>query len=774
MPLHTGSQARLIVTINTSEIELSFSLEDGGLRSLRRAGGPNVIGYGDARPSIDVRLDNQGWLASRSFVRYLGHTIDEREHGVDLVIVIGIGPLRVYDRYRITGTLIARRITVENVGEDERRLCGARLALPWARVGALETCRFDAPGNSVRPRVPLRVAAAQRYGVLPRRFFAPGLREQRAMELAPTCGPGLMALHNPETDEGLLCWYYSPVEEALPQVEGNDTAVTLIHQIELADWLRTEVGLSGGTQYILLLREPWSATLDAFQRTMALCGLEALGRRADWVRDAAIYEAHPAQFGGFRGLADALPELRELNLNTLCLMPIWEFANRKSRVWDGNWEASGNPYAVRDFEALDPTLGTAEDLRALVDAAHRNGMRVLLDLPLVGCADDSRYLAEHPDWFCADEGGRPARVPGQRGMIAFDWASLGLQEYLLGWALTQLRAYDIDGYRAVTPRAGQPNWVRRSTPHASAGGMGSLRLIERLQHEIKQIKPDAALLGALCGPAYEASNDFVVDELPHHMFVHLALNRVTPMELGEWLEDHWRMLPAGAIRVCFTESHLTRTINPLADGLHGSRISRMLLAGMVFSGFVPLIWFGQEHSERTFVGQLLRMREQHLALRRGAVLYNAVPCDSSQVFAVLRVAETEQIVGLLNVGPHKQTVAVSLPVDTLGLPDGDYMLYDLFAGAPWTEEGCRSWRRDELLSMKLTVEPFGAYCFVVQAAERCPPADEQAPADERPATGDDTTDTLAVGAGAEPAAVVALGEARGAGSRRQRQRKQGA
>jgi starch synthase (maltosyl-transferring) len=772
MPLFTRRQDRLIVTVNTPEIELSFSLEDGGLRSLRRIGGPNVIGYGNPRPSIDVRLDDRDWLADHAFVRYLSHTIDEREGAVELVILIGIGPLRMYDRYRITGTLIARRITVENVGEDERRLCGVRLVLPWARVGTLDGCRFDSPGNSVRPRVPFQVAAAQRYGVLPRRFFAPGLREERAMEPAPTRGAGLMALHNPETDEGLLCWYHSMVEEALPQVEGNGTAVTLIHQIELADWLRTEVALSGGTQYILLLREPWSAALDAFRRTMALYGPHT-ANHSGWVQDAAIYECHPAQFGGFRGLTAALPELRELGLNTLCLMPIWEFANLKGRLWDGNWEASGDPYAVRDFEALDPALGTIEDLRTLVDAAHSSGLRVLLDLPLAGSADNSRYLAEHPDWFCYDQDGRLARVPGQPAMVAFDWASQDLQEYLLGWAIAQLHAYDIDGYRVATPRVGQPNWVRRGAPHASAGDMGSLRLIERLQREIKRAKSDAALLAGLCGPAYVSCSDFAIDELPHHMFVHLALSRVTPVELGEWLEDHWRALPSGAVRVCFTESHLTRIINPLADGLRGSRISRMLLAGMVLSGFVPMIWFGQERSEYSFVAQLLRMREQQPALRYGAVLYNAVPCDSAQVFTVLRVFEGQQIVGLLNVGPHKQTIAVSLPVDTLGLPDGDYVLYDLFARAPWVEEGRHTWRRDELLSMRLTVAPFGAYCFAVQAADRYAPAEDTPPALETglpPING--AVETIAVGEEAAPAAVAAVGESFSGRGRRQRKANQ--
>src|SRR4029450_12853136 len=177
---------------------------DGVAVVLQRVGVPNVLGYGVDRETIDVQLDDRGWLADRIFIRYLNHSVDERDDAVELVIVIGVGPLKVYDRYRITGTLIARRVSVENVGEDEVRLQGVRLPLPWARVGALETCRFDAPGTSVRPHVPLDVAAVQRLGVLPRRSCAPGLRDGRALERAPTQATGLLALHDSQTDETLL------------------------------------------------------------------------------------------------------------------------------------------------------------------------------------------------------------------------------------------------------------------------------------------------------------------------------------------------------------------------------------------------------------------------------------------------------------------------------------------------------------------------------------------------------------------------------------------
>jgi starch synthase (maltosyl-transferring) len=680
-------------TIHTPELTLAFSLDDGGLRALWRSGGPNVLGYGVACPSIDVSLAGHGWLAERTFVRYLSHSAEARDGAVELVVVIGVGPLIVHDRYRITGTLIARRVSIQNVGEDEVQLQGVRLSLPWARVGALETCHFDAPGNSVRPHVPLAVAAAQRRDVLPRRFFAPGLRAGSAIERAPTHGLGLLALHDTSSDEALLCWYYTTADACQPQVHGNDLALTLSHEVSVADWLRSEVALTTGTQYIMLLRETWPATLGALRRTWPICGLRVLDQPAQWVRDAAIYEVHASHWGDLRGLAAALQYLRDLGLNTLCLLPVWSFGGQNEQPWDGNWDANGDPYTVRDFDTIDPALGAAEDLRALVDAAHRNEMRVLLDLPLDGCAADSRLVAEYPDWFCYDDDGHLAHLADQPATAVFDWSNTGLHDYMLGWALACARAFDLDGYRAIVPRAMVPNWARARRGHASAGGMAVLELLDRLQRELKWIKPDAVILGDQHAPVYAASQDFAVDHLPHHMFLHLALSRITPAEFGEWLEDAAQALPYDTARVCYTESYRTRLSNPLADGLRGSLISRMMLAGLVLCGFVPLIRAGQEQADGQIIAGVLGARTRHPALRRGRAIFGSLPCSSPQVFGVLRTHESEPLIGLLNVGPHRQTVTLSVPVDRLGLAEADYELYNVFERQAWAEAGRQSWRR---------------------------------------------------------------------------------
>lgn len=720
MPAFTTAQDRSTITVTTAEIELAFSRDDGGLRALRRRDGPNVLGYGAPVPAIDVQVGiEEIWLAERVFVRYLSHSIDEREGAVELVIVIGVGPLMLYDRYRITGTMIARRISIKNVSEDEILLRRVRMTVPWVRVGDAESCRFDAPGNSARPHVPLRVAAALRRGVLPRQFFTAGLRDGRALELAPVQASGLMALYDQHSHNALLCWYYSEVEPAQPALEGNDQAVTLIHDLELADRLRSEVVLSGGTQYILLLHEPWPAALRALQHTRTLLSTRPAPTPPSWLRDANIYEIHPAEFGGFRGLAARLTNLQRMGFTAICLLPIWEFDSQSNLLWDGNWIDSGNPFAIRDYERLDPTLGTSDDLRGLVRRAHELGLRVVVDLPLAGCAPDARYVREQPDWLCYDALGDVVAMPGLPDLRCFDWSNADLQRYVLTQAVAQAADYGFDGYRVFPPRLAIPNWTRRLAHHASAGMLGTLQLIDQLRAALRAANPEAAVISARAGPAYTSVTDAAVDELPHHQFLHMVLDRTPPAELGDWLASHIATQPDEALRICFTESHATRLLNPLADGLRGSRLSRLALLGLVLCGFVPMIPCGQEEADEEFIGQLLRTRQSYPALRSGQTHYGRVTSDSRQIFAVLRQSSGQQVIGLLNVGPHKQSVQVHLPLEIMDLPEGSYVLEELVHG----ESGAagRTWARAELSTLTITVKPFTGYCFLLRKVEVAPP-----------------------------------------------------
>ncbi|MEX0836382.1 MAG: malto-oligosyltrehalose trehalohydrolase, partial [Nitriliruptor sp.] len=90
------------------------------------------------------------------------------------------------------------------------------------------------------------------------------------------------------------------------------------------------------------------------------------------LRDQVLYELHVGTFtpeGTFEAIVPRLPELAELGITTLELMPIWQFPGERNWGYDGVL-----PYAPQH------SYGGPEGLRRLVDAAHASGMGVVLDV----------------------------------------------------------------------------------------------------------------------------------------------------------------------------------------------------------------------------------------------------------------------------------------------------------------------------------------------------------------------------------------------------------
>jgi maltooligosyltrehalose trehalohydrolase len=116
-------------------------------------------------------------------------------------------------------------------------------------------------------------------------------------------------------------------------------------------------------------------------------GWEGLDRR-----QLSIYELHVGTFsprGTFDGLIPELPELASLGLTAIELMPVAEFPGR----W--NWGYDGV-----DLFAPASVYGGPEALRRLVDAAHRVGLGVLLDVVYNHLGPDGNYLRQFStDYF---------------------------------------------------------------------------------------------------------------------------------------------------------------------------------------------------------------------------------------------------------------------------------------------------------------------------------------------------------------------------------------
>ncbi len=146
----------------------------------------------------------------------------------------------------------------------------------------------------------------------------------------------------------------------------------------------------------------------------------------DWWRDAVVYQVYPRSFadsdgdgiGDIRGVIDHLDHLEDLGVDALWLSPVYASPQ------------ADNGYDISDYQAIDPTFGTINDVDELIAQAHRRGIRLIMDVVVNHTSD------EHP-WFIESSSGpdspkrdwywwrppRPGTTIGEPGAEPTNWAS---------------------------------------------------------------------------------------------------------------------------------------------------------------------------------------------------------------------------------------------------------------------------------------------------------------------------------------------------------------
>lgn len=108
-------------------------------------------------------------------------------------------------------------------------------------------------------------------------------------------------------------------------------------------------------------------------------------------RDLVIYELHVGAFtpqGTFRAVIERLPHLRSLGVTAVEIMPIADFPGQRSWGYDGVC-----------LYAPARCYGHPDDLRELVNTAHRLGLAVLLDVVYNHLGPDGNYLSQFSEFY---------------------------------------------------------------------------------------------------------------------------------------------------------------------------------------------------------------------------------------------------------------------------------------------------------------------------------------------------------------------------------------
>lgn len=151
--------------------------------------------------------------------------------------------------------------------------------------------------------------------------------------------------------------------------------------------------------------------------------------------ETVLYEAHVGTAtpeGTFTALAGKLDHLRDLGVTALELLPIADFPGDRGWGYDG----------VLHY-APDHAYGSSDDLKRLIDEAHRRGIMVFLDVVYNHFGPSGNYLPVYAQSFFTE---RHQTLWGAG--IAYDGDTAHVvRDYFIHNALYWLEEYHFDGLR---------------------------------------------------------------------------------------------------------------------------------------------------------------------------------------------------------------------------------------------------------------------------------------------------------------------------------------
>ena len=447
--------------------------------------------------------------------------------------------------------------------------------------------------------------------------------------------------------------------------------------------------------------------------------LPGLGRPAD----RSSSRAHHG--GDLRGIRDHLGYLKDLGVTGIWMTPIYRNSLAESDAYHG--------YSTVDFYAVEPRFGNIEELRNLVDEAHRLGLKVVQDQVANHSGPLHPWVADPPTptWWhgfdrtprlrnnfdisaLADPYARPSRrsIPLD-GWFAgrlpdFNQSDPLLADYLIQNALWWVGMTGLDGIRQDTyPYVDRAFW-------------------EQWQTALDRQYPDLVVTGEITAPSPAVLSFFEGGERRSGVDTRLKSMLDFPLEsavrsvfaLGKPMTLLTETLAQDSLYrhpeqlVVFPGNH----DQPRFLTLAGGDVSKLLLATafvlttrrtvhLYYGDEIAMEGRGDPDNRKDFPGgwpgdavnaftpegrvgnaatlfratrDLLVFRAGHAALRRGALVQLLTNDDQ---YAFVRSTPEERILVVLNrAGASKP---IQLDIHDLGWPDG--LQFSRFGGEPAVE-----------------------------------------------------------------------------------------
>ena len=301
-----------------------------------------------------------------------------------------------------------------------------------------------------------------------------------------------------------------------------------------------------------------------------------------WSRNAVIYEVNVRQYtpeGTLVALERHLPRLKELGVDILWLMPVQPIGkkNRKGVL--------GSYYSIADYTAVNPEFGTAADFKSLVNSAHRQGMKVILDWVPNHSAFDHPWITQHKDYYVTRSDGTIVNARDNEGHDT-DWTDVAELNYdnpaLRRAMLADMRWWldntGIDGFRCDV-----------------AGGVPADFWTDA-RRALSQVRPDLFMLAEAEDPRMHPAFDMTYGWELHHLLNDIAQGKKNTAALADYFSKDERTYGRNAYRMYFTSNHDENSWNGTEfERMSANHLPAFVLAATAQSS-MPLLYTGQEVS----------------------------------------------------------------------------------------------------------------------------------------------------------------------------------
>ncbi len=314
----------------------------------------------------------------------------------------------------------------------------------------------------------------------------------------------------------------------------------------------------------------------------------------NYLKNQIIYQVFARNFtekGTFKEFNKHIDYIKNLGTTIVYFTPISPIGKvgRKGDL--------GSPYAIQDYMAINPELGTFEDFKETIDLIHKAGMKVMIDIVYNHTSRDSLLLKKHPNWFYKNEKGEvDTKVSDWSDVYDLDYTDNKENNKLITYLLGVLEHYikaGVDGFRF------------------DVCSLVGLNFYKRMKDELLTKYPETIVLGEAIDTdftTYMRSQNFaVVDDATLYMNgFDLLYEYNTFSLLRRYLETgdlhsleqykavksyEYAVNPQGALRIRCIENHDQKRIcqftnNPLKE--------RNLAAMAAFMGGPMFIYNGLE------------------------------------------------------------------------------------------------------------------------------------------------------------------------------------